>query len=183
MILPHSRAAPHTVTQAEESVTQEKRRRHDVPALPNKKFFLSALGVSAVNCALLHDQRHQIPMRRSARSRSRHRKRDVPNPVGVPTLTVADPDFVGSAVAVAVTFTAAGFGTTAGLVQSPHERPVVLGSHSRKAKVEETENCRQRERIGPNSRQSLEQVRSSGLPFTGCRIRAILRVIHTIYSK
>jgi len=122
-------------------------------------------------------------MRRPARSRSRHRNRDVPNPVGVSTLTVADPDFVGSAVAVAVTFTPAGFGTTAGVVPSPHESPVVLGSHSRKAKVEETENCRQRERIGPNSRQSLAQVRSSGLPFTGCRIRAILRVIHSIHSK
>jgi hypothetical protein len=97
-------------------VTQEKRRRHDVPALPNKKFFLGALGVSAVNCALLHDQRHQIPIGRSARSRSRHRNRDVPNPVGVSTLTVADPDFVESADAVAVTFTAAGFGTTAGVV-------------------------------------------------------------------
>jgi len=56
------------VTQAEESVTQEKRRRHDVPALPNKKFFLGVLGVSAVNCALLHHQRLQIPMRRPARS-------------------------------------------------------------------------------------------------------------------
>src|SRR5437667_8848074 len=42
---------------------------------------------------------------------------------------------------------------------------------------------RQRERIGTNSRQSLERVRSSGLPFTGCRIRAILRVIHTIRSN
>ena len=108
------------MTQAEESVTQEKRRRHDVPALPNKKFFLGALGVSAVNCALLallYDQRHQIPTRRPARSRSRHRNlRRPPNPVGVSTLTVADRDFVESAAAVAVPFTAAGFGTTAGVV-------------------------------------------------------------------
>jgi len=44
---------------------------------------------------------------------------DVPNPVGVSTFTVADPDFVASAAAVAVTFTAAGFGTTAGVVYSP----------------------------------------------------------------
>jgi len=42
------------------------------PPYPTKKFFLGALGVSAVNCALLHDQR-------------------------------ADPDFVESAAALAVT--------------------------------------------------------------------------------
>jgi hypothetical protein len=44
---------------------------------------------------------------------------DVPNAVGVSTFTVADPDFVVSATAVAVTVTAAGFGTTAGVVYSP----------------------------------------------------------------
>jgi len=44
---------------------------------------------------------------------------EVPKPVGVSTFTVADPDLVASAAAVAVTFTAAGFGTTAGVVYSP----------------------------------------------------------------
>jgi len=44
---------------------------------------------------------------------------EVPNPVGVSTFTVAEPDFVASAAAVAVTVTTAGFGTTAGVVYSP----------------------------------------------------------------
>jgi hypothetical protein len=44
---------------------------------------------------------------------------DVPKPAGACTVTAADPDLVGSAAAVAVTVTDAGFGTDAGAVYNP----------------------------------------------------------------